>query len=89
VPQTTAAGYLLAAAMTSLAAQKVSRVLADAWATWLNWRTTDSQLAAALGIPMPSVPLPPLFRPGFKPRPGGTKLRQGPRNGPQSPLCTA
>ncbi len=89
VPQTTAAGYLLASEMTSLPEQKVAHVLADAWGRWLNWHTTDAQLAAALGIRMPSVPLPPFLRPGFKPRPGVTIVPQGPGNGPQSPLCTA
>ncbi len=54
-PQTTAAGYLLASAMTRLPQQKVSHILADDWGKWLNWHTTDAQLAAALGIPMPSV----------------------------------
>jgi len=54
-----AAVYLLAKAMTGLPEQKVSRVLADRWATWLNGRTTDAQLAAALGIQVPSGPLPP------------------------------
>jgi hypothetical protein len=73
---TTAAGYLLAGAMTSLPEQEVSHVLASAWGRWLNWRTTDAQLAAALGIRMfavsaPTPPTPP-----------------GPLTGPQSPLCT-
>jgi hypothetical protein len=73
-PQDTAAGYLLASAMTSLPEQEVSHVLAGAWGRWLNWRTTGAQLAAALGIPMPSgsTPAPP----------------PGPGNGPQSPVCT-
>jgi hypothetical protein len=86
-PQTTAAGYLLAHAMTSLPQPKVSRILNAAWATWMNWHTTDDQLAAALGIRMPSVPLPPFLRPGFKPRPG-TTIAPGPGNGPQNPVCT-
>ena len=55
MPQLTAAGYLLANAMTSLPEQKVSQVLDSAWATWLNRHTTDAQLATALGVPMPSV----------------------------------
>jgi hypothetical protein len=84
--QDTATGYLLANEMTSLPQQKVSHVLAGAWSRWLNWHTTDAQLAAALGIPMPSVhtsmPLPP----------GGT-VAPGPGNGPhsppQNPLCTS
>jgi hypothetical protein len=69
---TTAAGYLLASAMTSLPEQEVSHVLAGAWGRWLNWRTTDAQLAAALGIRMP----------------GGASVPPGPINGPQNPLCT-
>ena len=77
-PEDTAAGYLLANAMTSLPGQQVARVLARSWGSWLNWHTTDAQLAAALGIPMPSVPPAPPFLPG--PGPGG-----GP---PQAPLCT-
>jgi hypothetical protein len=69
---TTAAGYRLASAMASLPEQEVSRVLAGAWGSWLNWRTTDAQLAAALGIQMPSAATPP----------------PGPVTGPQNPLCT-
>ncbi len=59
VPQTTAAGYLLASAMMRLPEQRVSQVLKGTWAQWANWRATDDQLAAALGIPMPAVPQPP------------------------------
>ena len=55
-PQTTVAGYLLARAMTSLPEQKVDRVLTAGWPRWLNWHSTDAQLAATLGIPMPGVP---------------------------------
>jgi hypothetical protein len=72
-PQGTADGYLLAHAMTSLPEQKIAHVLADRWGRWLNWRTTDAQLAAALGIPVPSLSTP---SPGSVP-------------GPQNPLCTA
>jgi hypothetical protein len=81
-PQPTAVGYLLAKAMTSLPQQKVSHVLAGAWGSWLNWRTTDAQLAAALGIPMPGISalVPPLA-------PGQT-TGPGPGNGQQSPVCT-
>jgi hypothetical protein len=50
--------YLLAKAMTGLPEQKVRQVLKDRWATWVNGRTTDAQLAAALGIQVPSGPLP-------------------------------
>ena len=84
-PQLTEAGYLLAKAMTSLPEQKVSRVLRGAWATWLNEHTTDAQLAAALGIRMPSVPQPPLAGPGSGP-PG---LKTVGQPGPQSPMCTS
>jgi hypothetical protein len=55
-PQTTATGYLLATAMNQLPAQRVAQVLAQQWTTWTDPRTTDSQLAAALGISMPTVP---------------------------------
>jgi hypothetical protein len=55
--------YLLARAMTGLPEQKVSQVLKDRWATWLNGRTTSAQLAAALGIQVPGGPLPPYPKP--------------------------
>lgn len=79
--QNTAAGYLLASAMTGLPAQRVVRVLADGWGNWLNWHTTDAQLAAALGVRMPSV------AGGVPLQPGGP-FAAGPGDGPQSPLCT-
>lgn len=78
-PELTAVGYLLAKAMVSQPEQKVSHVLADAWGRWLNWRTTDAQLAAALGIRMPSVPGPP------SPGPRTSTVNQP---GPQNPVCT-
>ena len=77
-PQTTVAGLLLAKAMASLPEGKVERVLGASWPTWLNWHTTDAQLAAALGIPMPSVPVP------ASPLPPGTS----PPAQAQNPLCT-
>ena len=55
-PLDTAAGYLLAAAMTSLPERRVNEVLRAGWARWVGWRATDDQLAAALGIRMPAVP---------------------------------
>ncbi len=79
-PQATAAGYLLASAMTSLPEVKVSRVLAGSWGRWLNWHTTDAQLAAALGLSMPSVPAAPA-------PPSASRPTAGPAS--QSPLCTA
>jgi hypothetical protein len=84
-PQTTAAGYLLANAMSRLPERKVARVVTDGWATWVNWHCTDAQLAAALGIPMPRVPTLP--KPP-KPRPG-EKITQVPNSGPQNPECTS
>jgi hypothetical protein len=80
-PQLTAVGYLLAKAMTGLPEQKVSQVLTSAWATWLNERTTDAQLAAALGIRMPSVSLPPSVTSGLQPPLGN-------QPGLQNPVCT-
>jgi hypothetical protein len=59
LPQFTAAGYLLASAMTSLPAHTVSKVLDSAWTTWLNRHTTDARLATALGMRMPRVPAMP------------------------------
>jgi hypothetical protein len=81
-PQNTATGYLLASEMTSLPQQQLSHVLASAWSRWLNWRTTDAQLAGALGIPMPSVSTP-------APAASGNASAPGPASGPQSPLCTS
>lgn len=56
--QNTAAGYQLADAMTGLPQQRVSAVLAGAWGRWLDQHTTDAQLAAALGIPVPGSAAP-------------------------------
>ena len=86
-PQLTAVGYLLAKAMTDLPERQVSQVLTSAPATWLNERTSDAQLAAALGIRMPSVPLPPPLRPGFRPSPGMTIVNAN-QPGQQNPVCT-
>jgi hypothetical protein len=73
-PQPTAAGYLLASAMTSLPVYKVVSVLQAGWARWTDWHTTDGQLAAALGLQMPAVP-----QSGGAPPPGGQLL---------NPVCT-
>src|SRR6202020_152456 len=78
----TAAGYLLAHAMTSLPEQKVARVLAGGWGRWLNWHTTDAQLAAALGIRVPAVPAPPA--PPRTAEPGIPIVPPGPGSGPQN-----
>jgi hypothetical protein len=78
ITQDTATGYLLASAMTSLPARKVSRVLADTWGTWVNWHTTDAQLAAALGIPAPGAIAAAASQPGTTIVPGSG-----------SPVCTS
>ncbi|MGH3274016.1 MAG: hypothetical protein ACRDNZ_06770 [Streptosporangiaceae bacterium] len=82
-PQFTAAGYVLASAMTRLPEQQVAHVLKDAWSTWLSRRTTDAQLAAALGIPMPSVRTP-VPHPSTAPGQLSTTVAQ-----PENPLCTS
>lgn len=79
--QNTAAGYLLASAMTRLPEQQVVRVLTDAWGRWLNWRTTDAELAAALRVSTPTPAAGATLPPGNGPG-------NGPANGPQNPLCT-
>ena len=79
-PQNTAAGYLLASVMTSVPEHQVSHVLTDAWGTWLNWRTSDAQLARALGVRMPSVR-------SFPPGPSGGA--PGAASAAQSPVCTS
>jgi len=66
-PQTTAAGYLVAKEMTVLPVQRVAQVLDSAWAKWSNWRTNDSELAAALGVAMPAVPEPTFRAPAGQP----------------------
>ena len=78
----TAVGYLLAKEMTSLPERRVSQVLKADWATWVNWHTTDTQLAAALGIPVPIVTAP------AGPKQGGRMLAPV-GSLPQSSVCTA
>jgi hypothetical protein len=81
--QNTAAGYLLASAMTRLPAHRVVRVLTGSWSTWVNARTTDAQLATALGIPMPSVHVPQIS-------PGQNHVTVNPGQGTgQSPVCAS
>jgi len=79
LPQFTAAGYELANAMISLPTHKVSAVLGSGWAGWLNTRTTDGQLARALGIPMPSAPSRRAQAP--------TTAQGAPATGPQGRVC--
>jgi hypothetical protein len=86
-PLTTAAGYLLAKAMTGVPEQQVSRVLRDGWARWVSWHTTDAQLAAALGIAMPSVPAPPPASQAPPPGSTGPNLQNN-QPQPQNPVCT-
>jgi hypothetical protein len=74
--QPTADGYLLAQAMTKLPTTQVIALLTAEWDAWINPRTTDTQLAAALGITMPAVRLigphgqliTPLAPPGSQPQ---------------------
>ena len=54
--QPTAAGYLLAAVMAKLPTQRVAAVLTNGWDTWTSGHATDTQLAGALGLAMPTVP---------------------------------
>jgi hypothetical protein len=49
-------GDLLGEAMTRLPQAKVDQVIRASWSTWLNWHTTETQLAAALGIHVPRAP---------------------------------
>ena len=62
--------------MTRLPVARVSRVLDDAWGTWLNWRTSQARLAAALGIEAPRAPALP------GPPPGSAPMLRAP-----SPVC--
>jgi hypothetical protein len=92
-PQT-AAGYLLASAMMRLPEERVAHVVAAGWRRWLDVRTTDAELAAALGIPMPSVPVPQLPGAGGRARAVVRAVNTGPGGGPgapdvPNPVCTS
>jgi hypothetical protein len=73
--QTTADGYLLARAMTTLSTARVTTLLKANWDRWISPRTTDADLAAAFGITTPVVhlvgpsgqPITPLPPPGSQP----------------------
>lgn len=81
-PQITDTGYLLAQAMTRLPAAKVTQILDQHWATWTNRDTTDAQLAAALGIALPTVSaLNPTSQPGVN-------VSTPPSGIPTPPVCT-
>lgn len=80
--QTTAAGYLLAQAMTRLPTARVASVLSIGWGTWTNPQTTDTTLASALGIAMPAVPA------GLT-GPRGRLLAPPPGAIPAQPECTS
>jgi hypothetical protein len=82
-PQLTADGYLLAVKMTGLPSAKVAHVLDSGWPKWLNWRTTDAQLAAALGVRAPRVNFPAV---PTHTKPGARIVVGSP--GPPSPVCT-
>jgi hypothetical protein len=75
--QTTAAGYLLAQAMTTLPVDQVASVLSANWNTWTNPQTSDTQLAAALDVTMPAVPtgLPGPHDQLLTPPPGAIAVR--------------
>jgi hypothetical protein len=74
-PQLTADGYLLAQAMTKLPTTRVIALLTAEWDTWISPHSTDTELAAALGIAVPAVRLvgpsgqliTPLAPPGSQP----------------------
>jgi hypothetical protein len=55
-PLLSTTGDLLGEAMARLPQAKVDHVLRASWSTWLNWHTTEAQLAAALGIQVPRAP---------------------------------
>jgi hypothetical protein len=55
-PVMSTTGDLLGEAMTRLPQAKVEHVIRASWSTWLNWHTTEAQLAAALGIQVPRAP---------------------------------
>jgi hypothetical protein len=74
LPQFTAAGYELASAMTKLPQRRVIAVLDRTWGAWLDVRTTEAQLASALGIRMPAVPT----LPGQQPTTGSGGQAAGP-----------
>lgn len=76
-PQTTADGYLLAQAMTAVPVQHVEQVLDQGWTQWLDPHTSNAALAAALGIPLPTFPIPPMVL-AHPPGPPG----------PSQPVCT-
>ena len=73
--QTTADGYLLAQAITKLPPAHVTATLTANWENWISPDATDTQLAAALGIAMPTVhlagpngqPITPSPPPGSQP----------------------
>ena len=81
-PQTTAAGYLLAQAMTKLPTAHITSVLGANWDSWTSPHATDAQLAAALGISMPAVPT------GL-PGPNGQTLAPPPGAIQAQPECTS
>jgi hypothetical protein len=74
-PQPTADGYLLTHAMTALPARHVRQVLQQDWARWLNPHTNAADLAAALRIPRPMFPVPPLIAANPPPGPGQPACR--------------
>lgn len=82
--QTTGRATLLADAMAGLPSRRVEVVLAAHWSAWTNWRTSDSSLAAALGLRLPPAPpTPSLAPPGVT---GANQITQG-AGPPPSSIC--
>jgi hypothetical protein len=84
-PTVTAQGVALAGEMLRLPTAQVRAALSARWPGWLRSQATDAQLAAALRIPLPSVP--PVSPPpsGPVPGPNGTVSIIG--QNPPSPVC--
>jgi hypothetical protein len=81
--QVTSQGLALVREMLRLPAGRVKAVLAAHWATWLRPSATDSQLAAALGLPAPRLrTVPGIGRDGHVP---GTNEYVSPT--PAAPVC--
>jgi hypothetical protein len=72
----TAQGAALARQMMRLPDRLVEAVLRARWPGWLSPAATDAQLAAALGVPLPSVPA----QTGLTGDPGNPPM-------PRSPVC--
>jgi hypothetical protein len=81
----TAQGVALAREMLRLPAPRVRAALAAGWPGWLRPQATDAQLAAALRIPLPSVP--PASPPPSGPVPGPNGTFSVSSQNPPSAVC--